>query len=62
VQPSDLPRWVSDFQGLILTGATVENIDLQIAQLAANVKDNKTKAQIVAIAVLAGILVLASKS
>ena len=61
VQPSDLPRWISDFQGLILTGATVENITLQVAQLAANIKESKVKGQLVAGAVLAGILWLLSR-
>jgi TIR domain len=62
VQPSELPRWVSDFQGLILTGATLENINLQVAQLAANIKQSKVKGQLVAGAVFAGILWLLSKS
>ena len=62
VQPSDLPRWVSDFQGLILTGATLENIDLQIAQLAANIKESKVKGQVFAGAVIAGLFWLLSRS
>lgn len=61
VQPSDLPRWVSDFQGLVLSGATLENINLQVAQLAANVKQSKVNGQLVAGAVFAGILWLLSK-
>jgi TIR domain len=61
VQPSELPRWVSDFQGLILTGATLENINLQVAQLAANIKESKVKGQLVAGAVFAGILWLLRK-
>jgi hypothetical protein len=61
VHPSELPRWVSDFQGLILTGATLENITLQVAQLAANIKENKDKGQLVAGAVFAGLLWLLSR-
>jgi hypothetical protein len=61
VQPSELPRWISDFQGLILTGATLENINLQVAQLAASIKENKTKGQLVAGAVFAGLLWLMSR-
>jgi hypothetical protein len=61
VEPNDLPRWVADHQGLILTGATIENINLQIAQLAAQVKANKMKGQLVAGAVFAGILYLLAK-
>jgi hypothetical protein len=61
VQPHDLPRWVSNYQGLVLTGATMENINLQISQLATNVKANKVKGQLVAGAVFAGLLYLLSK-
>lgn len=58
IQPSELPRWVADFQGLILSGATMENINLQMSQLAAKVKANKVKGQLVAGAVFAGLLYL----
>lgn len=61
VQPSDLPRWVGDYQGLVLAGATMENINVQISQLAASVKANKIKGQLVAGAVFAGLLWLLSK-
>lgn len=61
VKPSDLPRWVGDYQGLVLTGTTMENINLQVSQLAANVKANKVKGQLVAGAVFAGLLYLLSK-
>ena len=61
VQPGDLPRWVGDYQGLVLTGATMDNINLQIAQLAAHVKANKIKGQLVAGAVFAGLLYLLAK-
>lgn len=61
VQPSDLPRWVGDYQGLVLTGATMENINIQVSQLAANVKASKVKGQLVAGAVFAGLLLLLAK-
>jgi len=61
VQPCDLPRWVGDYHGLVLTGATMENINLQITQLAAHVKANKVKGQLVAGAVFAGLLYLLAK-
>ena len=60
-KPSDLPRWVGDYQGLVLTGATMENINLQVSQLAAQVKANKVKGQLVAGAVFAGLLYLLAK-
>ena len=56
VSPNELPSWISEFQGLILTGATLENINLQVAQLAAGIRQNKTKGQLVAGAVFAGLL------
>ena len=61
VHPTDRPRWISDFQGLVLTGATMESITAQVAQLAANVKDSKAKGQLVAGAVFAGLLYLLSR-
>jgi hypothetical protein len=61
VQPNNLPRWVSDYQGLVLMGCTMENINLQVAQLAANVKASKVKGQLVAGAVFAGLLWLLAK-
>ncbi|MEH6782982.1 MAG: toll/interleukin-1 receptor domain-containing protein [Alcanivorax jadensis] len=56
MQPGDLPRWIADFQGLILSGATMDNINLQMSQLAERVKSNKVKGQLVAGAVFAGLL------
>lgn len=59
-QPNDLPRWISDYQGLILSGATIENINMQISQLALKVKSDKAKGQLVAGAVIFGLLALLS--
>lgn len=56
VTPGELPRWVSDFQGLVLNGATMENVSVQVAQLAAKIKGDKVKGQLIAGAVLAGLL------
>jgi len=61
VQPQELPRWVADYQGLILSGTTMENINRQVSQLAARVKADKVKGQLVAGAVFAGLLYLLSK-
>lgn len=58
VEPKDLPRWIADYQGLILGGATMENINLQVSQLAAKVKANKVQGQLVAGAVFAGLLLM----
>lgn len=62
VKPSELPRWISDFQGIVLTEATLQDINQQVAKLAANIKENKTNGQLVAGAVFAGILWLLSRS
>jgi hypothetical protein len=61
IQPHDLPRWVADYQGLILTGATMENINLQVSQLAEEAKADKVKGQLVAGVVFAGLLYLLAK-
>jgi hypothetical protein len=60
--PKDLPRWISDFQGLVLTGATVETINAQVSSLAARVTADKTTGQLVAGAVFAGLLFLLAKA
>ena len=62
IQPSDLPRWISDFQGLNLTGVTLENISLQVAQLAGRIKQEKVKGQLAVSAIVAGVLWLLSRS
>lgn len=61
VEPNDLPRWIADYQGLILSGATMENINLQVSQLAAKVKANKVQGQLVVGAVFAGLLYLLAR-
>jgi hypothetical protein len=61
IEPNDLPRWIADYQGLILSGATMENINLQVSQLAAKVKANKVQGQLVVGAVFAGLLYLLAR-
>lgn len=61
VQPHELPRWISDYEGLVLTGATMDDINGQISQLAARVKADKVKGQLVAGAVFFGLLYLLSR-
>jgi hypothetical protein len=55
VSPDDLPRWISDYQGIIVNGATMENLGLQVAQLAWRIKADKTKGLLVLGAVVAGL-------
>ncbi|CAN7772954.1 toll/interleukin-1 receptor domain-containing protein [Variovorax sp. LjRoot175] len=62
VTPAELPRWVSDFQGLVLSGATIENVSLQVAELAAKIKADKLKGQLIAGAVLAGLIFFLGRS
>lgn len=61
VEPAELPRWAADYQGLVLKGATLEDINRQVGALAAHVKASKTKGQLVAGAVFAGLLLLLAK-
>ncbi|MEZ5507209.1 MAG: toll/interleukin-1 receptor domain-containing protein [Gammaproteobacteria bacterium] len=61
VTPDDLPRWVSDYQGIVINGATLDNINLQVAQLAAKVRASKVNGQLVTGAVIFGLLALLSK-
>ena len=61
VAPAELPRWVADYQGLVLKGATLDDINRQVGALAAHVKASKTKGQLVAGAVFAGLLFLLAK-
>lgn len=61
VGPADLPSWVSDYQGLTLKGATHENINQRMSQLAAHVKAEKTKGMLMAGAMVAGLLYLLAR-
>lgn len=54
IQPKDLPRWIGDYQGLMLSGTSMEEIKQKVAQLASNVKASKIKGQLVV-----GVLILA---
>lgn len=60
VEPSQLPIWVSQFQGLCLKGQSMESIQHQVASLSAKVKANKIKGMWVVGAMLAGIFCLMS--
>lgn len=60
IEPSQLPIWVSQFQGLCLKGQSMENIQHQVSSLSAKVKANKIKGMWVAGAMLAGIFCLIS--
>lgn len=57
VPPNELPRWMADYQGLVVTNTDLESIDQQVAKLAAKVKASKENAQLVAAVVLLGLLV-----
>lgn len=61
VEPSDLPRWVSDYQGLVLKNASSEDINVQMSHLAAVVKAEKVKGLMIAGALFAGTLYLLSR-
>ena len=57
LQPNELPRWIADYQGLVLTNANMEDINQQVSQLAASVKASKQNVQLVVAVVLLGLLV-----
>lgn len=62
VEPSDLPVWVSQYQGLCLKGQTIENIRDQITALASKVRADKQKGMLIAGGLIAGLLFLMSRS
>ena len=47
IDPHEMPRWITDYQGVVLKGATMEQINARVAQLAAEVKADKVKGQLV---------------
>lgn len=61
VEPSDLPVWISEYQGLCLKDTTMENIKEQVSSLAAKVKADKVKGFWVAAALLGGAFLLLSR-
>lgn len=60
IDPSQLPVWVGQYQGLCLKGQSMENIQQQVASLSAKVKANKVRGVWVAGAMLAGIFYVLS--
>jgi len=61
VEPEELPRWVSDYQGIQLKGASIENINQKMTQLASAVKAKKANGNLVVGAVVLGLLYLFAK-
>lgn len=41
MEPSNLPGWVNQSQALDLRGATIEQLRIRVAQIAANIKEDK---------------------
>ncbi|MES2192174.1 MAG: toll/interleukin-1 receptor domain-containing protein [Pseudomonadota bacterium] len=62
VEPSELPRWISDYQGLVLKGATIEEIGLRVTELADKVKASKINGLAFAGVLIAVLLALGSSS
>lgn len=61
IDPGEMPRWIADYQGVVLKGATMEQINARVAQLAADVKADKVKGQLVVGAAFFGLLFLLAK-
>lgn len=61
IEPSELPVWISQYQGLCLKGQPMENIQAQVASLSAKVKADKIQGMWVAGAMIAGLFYVLSK-
>lgn len=61
IEPSQLPVWISQYQGLCLKGHSMESIQSQVASLSAKVKADKVRGMWVAGAMLAGLFFVLSK-
>jgi hypothetical protein len=61
IEPSHLPVWIGQYQGLCLNGQSMENIQAQVAALSAKVKADKVQGMWVAGAMLAGLFYVLSK-
>jgi hypothetical protein len=57
VKPEEVPRWISDYQGIVLSDSTMENLGLQVAHLASKIKANKNMGYLVVAAIVAGIMI-----
>ncbi len=55
IQPAELPRWISDFQGIILTEKSRDDINQEIEKLAIDIKQKKVNGQLLVAAVIAGL-------
>ncbi|MES2979777.1 MAG: toll/interleukin-1 receptor domain-containing protein [Pseudomonadota bacterium] len=57
VKPEEVPRWISDYQGILLSDSTMEHLATQVSQLAAKIKANKDTGLLVVLAILAGLFI-----
>ena len=62
IDPSELPGWVDRRQALNLKGATLQQIQARIAELANMIRADKTQGDIIAGVVVFGLFWLASRS
>jgi len=61
IEPGELPRWIADFQGLVLKSSTIEDIGRQVTQLAEKVKADKLNGLAIAGVLITALLVLGSR-
>lgn len=61
MSPSDLPAWAGQRQALDIRGLTAPQIQAQIVEIAARIKQGKSKGLLIAGAVVAAFFLLASK-
>jgi hypothetical protein len=62
IDPSYLPVWIAQYQGLCLKGQTIENIRDQIIALASKVRADKEKGMLIAGGLIAALFLLMSRS
>jgi hypothetical protein len=57
VSPEEVPRWLSDYQGIVLKDATMENLSKQVSQLASKIKANKDMGFLIVMGIVAGLMI-----
>lgn len=57
VAPEEVPRWISDYQGIVLKDATMENLGMQISQLATKIKADKDKGFLIVMGIVAALMI-----
>jgi len=62
INPSELPGWIDRNHALNLAGATIEEIQVRISQIAQMIREDNTKGLLIAGALVFGLIWLGSRS